>query len=45
MQWLRHRVFTLECICVYGLSVRTNNDTEGYNTRLRLRARRFGLVI
>ena len=31
-------VFTLKSISVYGLSVMTNNDTEGYNSRLRTRA-------
>ena len=37
-QWINNSVFTLSSISVYGLSVRTNNDTEGYNSRLRIKA-------
>lgn len=36
--WLTNPLWPVECWSVYGMSVRTNNDVEGWHRRLNVRA-------
>ena len=36
-QWLNNSLFSLDNITIYGLNTRTNNNSEGYNSRLNKR--------
>ena len=38
-QWITSNTFTLDALSVYGLSIRTNNDCEGYHNRMRIKCR------
>ena len=33
-QWMNSSTFTLSSLSVYGLDVRTNNDQEGYHSKI-----------
>ena len=37
-QWMNNAVFSIESLSVYGLTVRTNNDTEGWHHALNRKA-------
>ncbi|KAH3809965.1 hypothetical protein DPMN_138347 [Dreissena polymorpha] len=37
-QWLNHPIFDIASLSVYGISVRTNSDTEGWHQSLNRKA-------
>ncbi|KAH3840543.1 hypothetical protein DPMN_113993 [Dreissena polymorpha] len=37
-QWLNNELFDIDCLSVYGISVITNNDTEGWHQSLNRKA-------
>ncbi|XP_060569664.1 uncharacterized protein LOC132728071 [Ruditapes philippinarum] len=37
-QWMNHPIFTIESWSVYGLTIRTNNDCEGWHNKLNRKA-------
>ena len=37
-QWIQGDIFTVHDISVYGLTIRTNNDVEGYHHRINAKA-------
>ncbi|KAH3781812.1 hypothetical protein DPMN_159719 [Dreissena polymorpha] len=37
-QWLEHSIFDIDSLSVYGMRVRTNNDTEGWHQSLNRKA-------
>ncbi|KAH3851580.1 uncharacterized protein LOC127872337 [Dreissena polymorpha] len=37
-QWINHAIFDIDSLSVYGVSVRTNNDTEGWHQFLNRKA-------
>ena len=43
--WIRNSVWNVESWCVFNLSVRTNNDVEGWHRRLNYRANKANLPL
>ena len=41
--WIESSIWTVQCWSVYGRSIRTNNDVEGWHNRLNRRAKKGNL--